>query len=299
MTGRAASGLVSFLVAAVLTATVASAQDSLARARDLYASAAYEEALATLNRLRASGVAAEDGPAVEQYRALCLLALGSAAEADAAIQAVVTAVPSYTPSEADVSPRVRSAFSEVRRRVLPSIIRQKYAEAKAAFDRKDYAAAGDGFTQVLKGLADSDLASTANQPPLADLRTLAQGFQDLSSRALAPAASPPPAPQLQPAPEPAPQPPRVYTAADTNVVAPVVVRQTLPQARRPMRQARGAVEVVIDENGAVESASFSQSIDRAYDSVALETIRKWRYKPATREGVPVKFKKTVQIAMAP
>lgn len=299
MTGRAAAGLISFVAVAMLTAAVGTAQDSLARARDLYASAAYEEALAALNRLRASGVAAEDGPAVEQYRAFCLLALGSASEADVAIQAVVMAVPSYTPSEADVSPRVRSAFSEVRRRVLPTIIRQKYGEAKAAFDRKDYAAAGDGFTQVLKVLADPDVASIANQPPLGDVRTLAQGFQDLSVRALAPLVSPAPPPQPQPAQAPTPQPPRVYSVEDTNVVPPSVVRQALPPARRPMRQARGVVEVVIDENGAVESALLRQSIDRAYDSVAIEAIRKWRYKPATREGVPVKFRKSVQITMAP
>ena len=120
------------LVVAALAVGSAAAQDSLPSARDLYASAAYEEALAALNRLRASGVTAEDGSAVEQYRALCLLALGRPAEAQDAIAAMVTASPWYVPAETDASPRVRSAFSDVRRRVLPTIAQQTYADAKAA-----------------------------------------------------------------------------------------------------------------------------------------------------------------------
>jgi TonB family protein len=183
--------------------------------------------------------------------------------------------------------------------VLPTIIQQKYGEAKAAFDRKDYAAAGVGFTHVLQVLGDPDVAPIANQPPLSDLRTLAMGFQDLNAHALAPPDPAPSTPQPQPAQAPTAPPPRVYDVTDTNVVPPVVIHQALPPFRHPVTQARGAVEVVIDENGAVESAMLRQSIGRPYDSVALEGVRKWRYKPATRDGVPVKFRKVVLIAMTP
>src|SRR5205823_3721767 len=131
-------------------------------ARDLYASAAYEEALAALNKVRASGVQPADAFAVEQYRAFCLLALGRSIEAQTAIETMVQADPLYQPSS-DIPPRVRTAFSEVRRRLLPSIIPKEYAEAKAAFDKKDYAAASAGFTQVLKVLADPDVSQAASQ----------------------------------------------------------------------------------------------------------------------------------------
>ena len=43
--------------------------------------------------------------------------------------------PLYQPSS-EVSPRVRTAFSDVRRRLLPSIIPQQYAKAKAALGDK-------------------------------------------------------------------------------------------------------------------------------------------------------------------
>src|SRR5205807_2368275 len=82
-------------------------------ARGLYASAAYDEALALLNRMHASERPAAEARVIEQYRAFCLLALGRAADAERAIEAVVTAEPSYHPSDNDVSPRIRNAFADV------------------------------------------------------------------------------------------------------------------------------------------------------------------------------------------
>ena len=169
------SYLVAALVAgSVLGATQAGAQDGdLTAARDLYASAAYDDALTMLNRLRSAEHPASQSRAIDQYRAFCLLALGRPADAEQAIEAVVAAEPMYQPGESDASPRIRSAFTLVRRRMLPSIIQQKYAQAKAAFDRKEWPAAADGFTQVLAALADQDVAAEAKQPPLSDLRATA------------------------------------------------------------------------------------------------------------------------------
>jgi len=163
---------------------IVASQDSLATARDLYASAAYEDALAVLNRLRTSS-SSEDGRSIEQYRAFCLLALGRSDEAERAIEAVVVSQPLYHPSESEVSPRLRTAFSDVRRRMLPGIIQDRYAQAKTAFDRKEYAFAAQGFKQVLDVLADQDVGNAANQPPLSDLRTLAGGFYELAGKAAA------------------------------------------------------------------------------------------------------------------
>ncbi len=169
-----------FVATTVLTAVSVHAQENgdLAAARDLYASAAYDDALAVLNRLRSTAHPAGQARAIEQYRAFCLLALGRASDAEQAIEAVVAAEPSYLPSDNDASPRVRSAFTTVRRRMLPVIIQQQYAGAKAAFDRKDFAAAAGGFHQVLAALADPDVAAEAQRPPLVDLKMLAIGFEE-------------------------------------------------------------------------------------------------------------------------
>jgi TonB family protein len=278
------------------------AQDAdLAVARDLYASAAYEDALALLNRLLASDHPAAQSRGIEQYRAFCLLALGRAGDAAQAIEAVVAAEPSYRPSDSDVSPRVRMAFSDVRRRMLPGIIQQRYGQAKAAYDRGEFAAAADGFTQVLTALADSDIASEAKQAPLADLRTLAAGFGELSTKAVPPPPlAPPAAPTTAPAAAPPsrPSPLRVYSANDGNVVPPSTLSQPLPVYPGQVLIPRtGRLEVVINENGAVESAVITGSLSAAYDRMALSAAKSWRYKPATIDGMPVKFKKVVQIVL--
>lgn len=280
-----------------MSAAAASAQDAdLSKARDLYASAAYDDALAVLNRMRASDHPASQSRAIEQYRAFCLLALGRAADAEQAIEAVVAAEPSFQPGEGDASPRIRTAFTSVRRRMLPSIIQQKYAAAKAAFDRKEFAAAADGFTSVLAALADPDVAAEARQPPLSDLRTLAGGFQELAAKAVPP---PPVAPVVAAVPPPPPpSPPRIYTGGETGVVAPVALNQALPPfPGQVMIPRNGKLDVVIDENGAIESAVMSQSVTANYDAMVLAATRGWRYKPASLNGVPVKFRKTVTITI--
>jgi hypothetical protein len=211
-----------FLLAAAM-AQVASGQtpspDSLGAARDLYASARYDEALAVLNDLRpteAPGTPATDLKSIEQYRSLCLLALGRGDEAETAIAAVITADPSYQPNDVDASPRVRAAFSDVRKKVLPDIATKRYADAKASFDRKEYAHAVLQFKQALTLIDDPDMGGR-----MADLRTLAAGFLDLSIAAVTPPEPPKPAPVAAPAPPPpppvpVPDPNRIYTAADAD-----------------------------------------------------------------------------------
>jgi hypothetical protein len=297
-----AGGLAAIIV---ITATGTSvAQDALTAARDLYRVAAYEEALARLDALRRSPHPPEENRSIEQYRAFCLLALGRRAEAEGAIEAVVTAAPSFSPGEDDQSPRVRSAFSEVRRRVLPGIIQQVYMQAKAAFDRHDSQAAAAGFRQVLDLLRDADVAAVANQSPLSEIRTLATGFLDLTA---APKSTPAPAavpttprePQpttataVRPETSSGPQPGRIYTIADAEVTPPVVIRESWAALADVFAVRAGVVEIVIDELGAVETAAMAVGVNAVYDRLALSTAKRWRYKPATLNGVTVKFKRVV------
>ncbi len=293
-TWRHTSAAIAIVAAAAATA---SANDPLDMARQLYASAAYEDALVMLNRLRAD-TGRSDHRTIEQYRAFCLLALGRDTDAEQAIEAVVAAAPSYQPSESDVSPRVRAAFSEVRRRMLPGIIQEKYKAAKATFDRQQFAEAAAAFRQVLDAMADPDLAAAAGQPPLADLRTLAAGFHELSAKAAAPPPPPQPPPAAEPAPPPQPVAPLVYVQGDRRVVPPRVIRQTLPAF--PAHSAAlgdGMIEVVIDELGRVESVTMRDPFHPKYDTMAVDAARHWQYTPATVDGRPVKYRKFVQVSL--
>ncbi|HVD90767.1 MAG TPA: energy transducer TonB [Vicinamibacterales bacterium] len=290
-----------FLLAASIAHTAfaqAPGRDVVGAARDLYASARYDEALAVLNDLRPADAAnaVSDRKSIEQYRLLCLLALGRGSEAESAIAAVVTADPSYQPNEAEASPRVRTAFSDVRRRLLPEIASARYADAKALFDRKDYPNAAERFRQVVALLNDQDMGGK-----LPDLRTLASGFLDLAVAA----ATPPPEPAkpvvAAPAPQtPAPQadPNRIYTMLDREVVAPVVLHQQMPRLTPSMKaqaKERGVVEIVVDEQGRVTNVTIRESVQPMYDSALLSAARDWKYQPATFNGKPVRYRKMLQI----
>jgi TonB family protein len=191
--------------------------------------------------------------------------------------------------------------------MLPTIIQQQYAQAKTAFDRKEFAAAAEGFRQVLAALADPDVASEAKQPPLVDLRQLASGFAELSAKASAPPPLPP-APAPAPAPVPAmaaaapsssiPPPPRIYSAGDANVTAPIALNQALPAyPGQVMIPRSGKIEVVIDESGAVESVEMTGPVSNTYDRLAITAAKTWKFKPATVDGKPVKFRKVVQVTI--
>ena len=107
------------IAAAGATSAAGAAGDAaLARAKDLYLSAAYKDALMVLSNVKAD-VSASEAIEAAEYRVFCLLALNRRAEADAAIQGMVEADPFYQPSEAQVSPRIRAVFRDVRRSVLP------------------------------------------------------------------------------------------------------------------------------------------------------------------------------------
>jgi hypothetical protein len=281
---------------------IAVAQNSLGAARDMYVAAAYDDALTVLNILhKAEGV--ENKGVVEQYRAFCLMALGRTAEANSAIEAAVTAAPFAQPAATDVSPRVRSAFREVRRRVLPAIIEQQYADAKLAFDRDDKTAPAR-FKQVIALIADADLQDIANQPRLSLLRGMASDFLVLSTPQ-----APVPTPLLPLRAQPntmrpaAPPPPhdasQVYGAEDVSVTPPAVIRQSFAPMAEVFSLRVGTVEVVVDEAGAVRAATTKVAVNNVYDRLALATAKSWRYRPAMLDGVAVKYRLIIQLQLQP
>jgi TonB family protein len=289
----------------LLSATHLRGQDTLAAARDLYASAEYDSALKLLDRL--SGTSSEDQQSIELYRSLCLLAVGRTQDAERSVEMIIARDPLYRPGE-DLSPRMRTAFSEAKKRLLPSIVQQQYADAKGAFDRKEFESAASGFRRVMDALNDPDMGSAASKPPLADLRTLAAGFHDLSVKAMPPAPTPTPAPVPQPvaaAPTAAAAVARpvslIYTGEERNVVPPQTLAQTLPKypGAVPPRGVTGVVEVVIDEGGTVESAAMVVPVTASYDKMVMSAATKWVYIPAMMNGKPVKFRKRIQITVTP
>ena len=292
------SGVVAFGLALLVGQVRASdvAPSDLAAAKTLYASASYEEALARLSTVHG----ADELDQIEQYRALCLLALGRSAEAERALERIVSRKPLYTVTDADVSPRLIAILHDVRKRLLPAAARGTYAKAKADFDDRDYQTAADGFTELLAIVDDPDMDGA--RASLSDLKQLGDGFLKLARAEVARAAktAAPPVPTVLPEP-PAVE---VFSAEDPDVTPPVEIRRTMPVWTPPAPtvarfEFRGTLEVVVDETGNVASAAIRKSTTPVYDAALLDAAKSWRYRPAIRNGEPVRYRTFIDVLLKP
>lgn len=271
-------------------------QPTLDRVKALYESAAYDEAIVVVDQIAQRGEQPTEGgslPAsVQRYRALCLLALNRASEADDVIERMVIADPASRPDPNDTPPRLLAAIERARTRVLPTVARKHYDNAKTYFDRKQHAEAAAEFARGIALLDDPALASSG--AATGDLRTLAAGFLELSRVAIA---IPIPAPEAIPRAAPG-----IYTDADSDVIPPVTISQDVPAWKLSpsdiIRQWSGSMTVLIDERGEVESAVIVKPMNTKNDKLLLDASKRWRYSPATKGGVPVKFRKTVNIQLS-
>jgi TonB family protein len=290
----------------IALAGTAAAQDPLSAARDLYASASYEEALAMLTGLHDRNPAAAMVEQVDQYRAFCLFALGRTAEAQKVAESLISKNPMLQLDRADASPRITAMFTDVRRTMLPALVREHYKSARTALDSKDFAGAEPQFVQ-LKGMLEEADRLKLSDPMLSDMRLLVDGFLDLTrtsqasvAKAAPPTAPAPPVPPESPA-LPVAQP--VYDIGASDVSAPVIISQNVPAIPQALKsfmkdgQATMMLEVQIDERGQVERASIRSSRYATYDELLLRAARNWRYLPAMKDGMPVKYLRTIVIVL--
>jgi len=311
------------------------AQDSLTAAKDLYASAAYEDALSTLTRLtEVGGAAPEIARQVDEYRAFCLYALGRTGEAESVAEAMIRREPMMKLDSPDVSPRLEVMFSTVRKRLLPTLIRERFKTARTALEQKKLAEAEPQLAEAKLMIADAEKLAIQDEG-LADLSVLVDGFLQLvrstadqrqataqpaganvpkesaaataspptapaptAPAATAPAATAPASRRTQPAPVPA-SPPRVYTVDDVGVVPPTVLNQRMPAMTPDLVRITKAmntsavVEIVIDEKGDVVDATIIKSVNQSFDNIVIGAARRWKYRPALKDGVAVRYVKTL------
>jgi tetratricopeptide (TPR) repeat protein len=278
--------------------------DDLSAAKALYASGAYEEALTKL-----SSVPSSDGNAVDtanEYRALCYLALGRTPEASRQIDELIVRSPLFKMSENEVPPRLIAMFHEERKKLLPGVARGAYITAKASYEQKQYPVAQRQLRDVLQILADDDLAEDASGT--ADIKLFAEGFLKLADMEIANAqkaaadAAEKAAAANKPPPPPPPDP--IFSVADKDVKPPVEISKKMPEWNPPSQAAqkmefRGVLRVLVDKKGAVEFASVAQAIAPNYDPLLVEAAKQWTFKPATKDGQPVRYQLLIQVVLSP
>jgi len=91
------------------------------------------------------------------------------------------------------------------------------------------------------------------------------------------------------------------TSANLNVSPPVPTYQPqpayTPQARRDQIEGTVEVWITIDSQGSVvEAQEMSKPLGDGLDEKAIETVKTWKFKPATLEGVPVPVRVRVEVS---
>jgi len=250
----------------------------------LYAAAEYDRALEVIASL--------DNLEAQQYKALCLLALGRTADASTAIETLVNASPTFIPSSDDAPPRFVELVTKVRQKLLPTIARRTFTEGRERYNEKQNDEALKRFSLVLTLLKDPAFTDASAKQ---DLETLATGFSDLAKAATTPVKV------VAAAPEPVP-PPAAPTAASTavppKVVPPVALVQTVPPMPTDIAARAGSklvLVVQIDAAGRVTAATVKESANPRYDRLVALATRDWRYTPATLNGLAIASEQIVTI----
>jgi TonB family protein len=267
------------LAGAPLVAGAAHAQStSVNTAKGLYASASYDDALTALG--------GDDSNQAQEYRALCLLALGRTDEARRATESLVSAHPEFVVSDEETPPRFVALLTEVRRKLLPAAIRKRFADGRDKFQAKAYDEARTAFRSVLDLSADP-LMKGAEE--VTDLGVLATGFLDLTNAATAA-----PKPAAPPAPPP-------VVARPPEIVPPVAIRQTIPPWPRAASTsgptATVRLRVLVGADGRVKTAAVLTPTRPQFDLELVGAAQNWLYKPGTLNGEPVPMDKVVSLVI--
>ena len=281
-----------------------------------------EEALAAMDRV--DDVAVIDQ--VDQYRALCLLALDRDAEAEHAVERLVARHPLHLDGLNEQAPKFTSVYRAVRARLVPELANKAYHSAIASFDDKDYATADRQFGEALELLHSVEIPASQR-----DWELLAGEFRVLAALRSAPVESQPvlestPVPatvsfspaaeliQLAPVvsssaagpvvPAAFAPVPRVYDKTDLDVTPPVEINRTMPPWNPPFalmakRTYAGQLELVIGKDGRIRSVEILKSSFGIYDGLLLRAVKQWQYGPALKRGFPVEYRQTFDYALRP
>jgi tetratricopeptide (TPR) repeat protein len=296
------------------------AQTGLQTVQRFYDAAAYEEALAELDKVHPADQKEELGAA--EYRILCLLALKDFEAAAVAVGRLLQGNPDYAPT-ARFSPRHRDQFETIKQRVLPPLVRQRYVQARANYFVRDYQHAVKDFQSVL-----ALLHQVNDDSELREMRSLAAEFLQLAAIATKDVATPittarpevgnpvslqhvlaiPVAATTTATGSDVSQTSAqhgvgtIYDLQSVDVIPPTPIEAILPPVPPSpslLSPTTGLFEVVIDETGRVESVAVIRTIGPQSDALMMNDVRKWRFKPATRRDQPVKFRNLFEVYAVP
>ena len=72
-----------------------------------------------------------------------------------------------------------------------------------------------------------------------------------------------------------------------------------PSPLEAVQEFTGALRLLIDESGAVVSATIAATTRAAYDALLIRAARDWKFLPAQKQGTPVRYLKLIEIQLKP
>jgi hypothetical protein len=193
--------------------------------------------------------------------------------------AIVLRDPFYQPDPARMNVEALSAFRNSKRTILPAMARRRYLEARAAFDAGDFTLAiteGERAMTLLNDLNDMDGgAGTADlSADVTNLLTLSSANRTLEEE-------------------------KIYTADDTGVTPPRPLGRQLSLASmsRVSLMPTGRLEILVGRSGRVETVRLETPVNGYHDRMLVSAVKAWHYRPAIRNGRPVRFSLVMTIRL--
>lgn len=227
----------------------------------------------TLSMTRAEPEAVPASPRDAELRAIALMKAGKSAEAEIAFDALVFNNPLYEPTSTEMTPGAHAAFLASRRVLLPGIAIRDLGRARAALAQGNVDRAVAIATEVDAML---DRAEPDEPPELRrQVRALLDGV--IETRAA--------------------EAELVYTGADAGIVAPRPLSRQFPLASPGgIRADRiGVLEVVVGKEGDVEFVKLHTPLNRYHERMVVSAAKAWLYRPARKDGKPVRYRLNVRI----
>lgn len=91
---------------------------------------------------------------------------------------------------------------------------------------------------------------------------------------------------------------QVYSSKEPGLTMPVTVTSVPPQytPRALAARIQGVVtmEIVVKDDGTVGDVTVTESLDADLDAQAVAAVKKWTFKPGSKDGKPVAVLVTIQ-----
>jgi len=222
-------------------------------------------------------VAAGTGDSLEaERRAAGLFASGRPDDAAIIFDAIVMRNPFYHLDPARSSPEALSALRTSKQTLLPALARGHYQEARAAFDASDFSLAIAEGERALALLNDVDIGGgpadlNAEVPNLLALASAARTVEEE----------------------------RIYTIAGPGVTPPRPLGRQLSTASllRISLKPTGRFEILVGRSGRVETVRLNTPSNGYHDRMIVSAVKAWHYRPALRNGKPVRFSLVMSITL--